>query len=342
MDPHGQPFNVLFNRARRTERDLSELLGLAKAMLSDGVINEAEATYLRNWGNNHPDALAQWPTSQIFARLHQHFADGRIDEAERLELHELLSHLVGGTSSLVLGFEGATTLPLDAPAPRICWGPDTVYVFTGRFAYGTRADCEREVTQRGGRCEEIITKRTTCVVIGTFGSRDWAQTSYGRKIQRAVKLRDAGSGISIVGEDHWAQALHPLSSSSATTPGPAAPPVNRTSFSAFGGPRGSVDVVDESFYQDTLRALEATEGDRPFRVRLVPEPDNPQDPNAVAVVTDANAIVGHLSRAVAKSYHQALLRQAAPVFCPAKLTGRGKPSIGVVLDFDQVRILRDS
>jgi hypothetical protein len=68
LDPHGQPFNVLFNRAGRTERDLSELLGLAKAMLSDGVVNEAEATYLHNWGANHPDALAQWPTNLIFAR----------------------------------------------------------------------------------------------------------------------------------------------------------------------------------------------------------------------------------------------------------------------------------
>ena len=28
-DPHGQPFNIRFNRARRAERDLSEFLGLA-------------------------------------------------------------------------------------------------------------------------------------------------------------------------------------------------------------------------------------------------------------------------------------------------------------------------
>jgi len=207
LDPHGQPFNVLFNRARRTERDLSELLGLAKAMLSDGAITEAEAKYLNDWGGNHPDALEQWPTNKIFDRLQHHFADGRIDEAERLDLHELLSHLVGGTASLVLGYEGATTLPLDTPAPVICWGCDEVYVFTGRFAYGTRADCEREVTTRGARCEKTITKRTTCMVIGTFASRDWAHTSYGRKIQYAVKLRDAGSGIRIVGEDHWANAL---------------------------------------------------------------------------------------------------------------------------------------
>lgn len=216
LDPHGQPFNVQFNRAGRTERDLSELLGLAKAMLSDGEVNQAEATYLRAWGSNHPDALAQWPTNLIFARLHTYFADGHIDEAERLQLHELLSALVGGTASLVLGYEGASTLPLDVPPPLICWGPKDVYVFTGRFAYGTRAHCEREVTQRGGTCEKTITKRTGFVVIGTFGSRDWAHSSYGRKIQHAVRLREKGSKIRIVGEDHWANAL----TSSAPDPHP--------------------------------------------------------------------------------------------------------------------------
>lgn len=343
-DPHGQPFNVLFNRARRTERDLSELLGLAKGMLSDGVMDEAEATYLRKWGNNHPDALAQWPTNMVFARLNQYFTDGRIDQAERLELHDLLSNLVSGTISLVLGDQGATTLPLDAPPPLICWGPNDVYVFTGRFAYGTRADCEREVRQRGGSCEERVTRRTSFMVIGTFGSRDWAHSSFGRKIQRAVKLRAAGSTIRIVGEDHWANALSPLTSSSpaARPTGLSEPKQGGTSSSTFGGPEGCVDVVGESFYQDTLRSLDAIEGDRPFWVRLVPEQDNEHDPNAVAVVTEADACVGYLSRAVAKSYHKALLRQTLPVFCPAKLTGRGKSSLGVVLDFDQVRILKDS
>jgi NAD-dependent DNA ligase len=209
LDPHGQPYNVLFNRARRTERDLSELLGLAKGMLADGIVNDHEALYLKNWGANHQDALDQWPTSLIFSRLHQHLADGRIDDAERQDLHDLLAQLVGGTASILLGYEGATTLPLDNPPPLMCWEKET-YVFTGRFAYGTRADCEREVTKRGGRCERNVTRRTTFMVIGTFGNRDWAQSSFGNKIRQAVKFRTSEFPIRIVGEDHWAAALHSL------------------------------------------------------------------------------------------------------------------------------------
>lgn len=210
LDPHGQPYNVAFNRARRTERDLSEMLGLAKGMLADGVVNTDEARYLHAWGANHPDALEQWPVNLIFTRLHQFFADGHIDEPERLALHELLASLVGGTASLLLGYEGATTLPLDDPAPTIAW-PGEVYVFTGRFAYGTRADCQREVSQRGGLCEANVTKRTSFLVVGTFGSEDWKHSSFGNKIRRAVELRAAGGcRIRIVGEDHWANALTPI------------------------------------------------------------------------------------------------------------------------------------
>src|SRR5687767_1040375 len=102
MDPHGQPFNVSFNRARRTERDLSEMLGLAKAMLVDGVVTEEEACFLRDWGANHPDTLDCWPANRIFSRLQEHFADGRIDSVERADLQELLAALVGGTASLAL------------------------------------------------------------------------------------------------------------------------------------------------------------------------------------------------------------------------------------------------
>lgn len=206
LDPHGQPFNVLFNQARRTERDLSEMLGIVKGMLADGIVNDAEAKCLRDWGINHQDVLVSWPANVIFSRLTQHFADGRIDESERADLQDLLASLIGGTASQVLGYEGASTLPLDKPAPLICWHEE-VYVFTGRFAYGTRIDCQREVTQRGGSCESNVTRRTSFLVVGTFGSEDWAHTSYGRKIQRAVDLRGSGFALRIIGEDHWARAL---------------------------------------------------------------------------------------------------------------------------------------
>jgi NAD-dependent DNA ligase len=209
LGPHGQPTSGFLNRAKRTERDLSEMLGLAKGMLADGIVNEHEAKFLRDWGLNHPDALMQWPISLIFTRLQQFFADGQIDDNERADLSDILAQLVGGTASLLLGYEGSTTLPLDVPPPALVW-PEQVFVFTGAFAYGTREDCEREVTGRGGVCDRSVTLRTSFLVIGTFGSEDWAHSSFGRKIEKAMDLRRRGvASIRIVGEDHWAMSLSP-------------------------------------------------------------------------------------------------------------------------------------
>ena len=105
------------------------------------------------------------------------------------------------------------------------------------------------------------------------------------------------------------------------------------------GHHGFVPVVGESHYQDVLRALAGRIGsDGVFTARLVPEPLNPYDANAVAVCVDDDLRkVGHLARGVAKSYHAPLARRAEPVTCPARLTGVDNRAIGVVLDFEQVR-----
>jgi hypothetical protein len=113
---------------------------------------------------------------------------------------------VGGEITVVLGYDGATALPLDTLAPLVSWAQE-VYAFTGRFAYGARSVLVQEVMDRGGWVEDDVSQRTTFLVIGSFGSRDWRQTAYGRKIQQAVKLRDTGFALRIVGEDHWAKAL---------------------------------------------------------------------------------------------------------------------------------------
>jgi hypothetical protein len=206
LDPDGQPVNPYLNQTRRIDRDVSELLGLAKGVLADGTVTEAEALLLRDWTSAHRDAALCWPIRPLIERMNSIFADGRVDEAERLALSDLLTSLVGGKAGVIVGQTATTKLPLDQPPPAIAW-PGNVFVFTGAFAFGTRTDCERQVTTLGGAVASSITKRTKFVVIGTFGSRDWIQTSFGRKIAKAVEYRDSGVSLAIVGEDHWASSL---------------------------------------------------------------------------------------------------------------------------------------
>ena len=107
---------------------------------------------------------------------------------------------------MVVGEDAATELPVDMPAPVFQWS-GAAFVFTGKFAFGTRSDCQRQVSRLGAFCEDNATKRTNYLVIG---SRDWVHTSFGPKIQKAVDYRSAGQRLVIVAEDHWVMSLPAL------------------------------------------------------------------------------------------------------------------------------------
>ena len=205
-DFHCQSIGPLVHARRRTERDIRQLLELVPSLLAQGRLVRNEWVRLQAWAATHRSAMVRWPVYLIYSRLQLFFVDHYVDEAECEELRDLLTDLGEGTASLLLGSEGPPALPIESPAPIIAWRGET-FVFTGRFAFGTLRQCEREVVARGGRVADRVTTLTNVLVIGSFTSRDRVETSYGRKIEDAVSLRHFGLGVRIVGEDHWTNAL---------------------------------------------------------------------------------------------------------------------------------------
>jgi hypothetical protein len=105
---------------------------------------------------------------------------------------------------------------------------------------------------------------------------------------------------------------------------------------------GFVFAVGESIYLDELkeilRGTPKRKGKYETIATLSPEPLNPHDANAIRVLIRTKP-VGYLSRADAKTFrksHSAAIASAKIIQCKARLTGgtRGKPNIGVLLDFD--------
>lgn len=205
-DPDGQPESTRFNAARRVERDVAEMLGLVKGVPADGVVTDLEARKLWDWTDAHRDVVSVWPGKVLASRLKRIFADGHVSDEEREDLQELLELLVGGEGGLIAKESTSTELPIDRPPPSIEI-PDRVFVLTGRFAFGPRHECEKALKRIGGWVETRVTRRTDFVVIGTFGSRDWIQTTHGRKIQKAVDYREKYGAPHIIAEDHWANAI---------------------------------------------------------------------------------------------------------------------------------------
>jgi len=85
----------------------------------------------------------------------------------------------------------------------------------------------------------------------------------------------------------------------------------------------SLNVVGESHYQHALNRICGGKTDdghnKNVSARLLPEPDNPYDSNAVAVYIDDD-IVGYLDKQTAKRY-KGILHESVIEKCPAIITG---------------------
>lgn len=205
LDNHGQPLNRAFNAKRIKDRGVDELLGLCKGLIADGAVNEAEASFLLEWLDANKCVATTWPGNVLYPRIYDFLRDGVLDAQEQAELFDLLTKATGtvpGTS----GITASCGLPFDHPVPEIVI-ENHAFCLTGRFAYGSRTQCAEEILNLGGWVHPTVLKSTQYVVVGTLASRDWAHSSYGRKLESALDWKQKGAETVIVAEDRWMESI---------------------------------------------------------------------------------------------------------------------------------------
>jgi NAD-dependent DNA ligase len=124
-----------------------------------------------------------------------------MDVDEERQLIELLMAVIGGTPHTD-DASYTCSLPLDDPPPAVTF-PGQSFCFTGKFRFGTRAQCQEAVERLGAIVHDRPTMDTCYLVLGEIGSRDWVHSTHGRKIERAVELREEGRAIHIISEVQW-------------------------------------------------------------------------------------------------------------------------------------------
>jgi NAD-dependent DNA ligase len=195
----------VFGRDRISVRQVDELIGIARGLCADGMLNDAEVEFLQKWLVVNADVSKQPIVNRLYYRVHHIFSDGFVDEDERSELFETLNAF--SDTSFELGeVLKPTTLPLCSPAPDIGFH-GRQFCFTGTFNLGRRTECEKAVVERGGYAGSL-TQDTNYLVIGAYITDSWLHSTCGTKIIKAVKMRDEkGVPISIVSEQHWVAYL---------------------------------------------------------------------------------------------------------------------------------------
>ncbi|MCC7014845.1 MAG: BRCT domain-containing protein [Planctomycetes bacterium] len=220
LDPDGQPIVRSFNAKRLEDSAIDELIGVCRGVLADGAVSDGEALFLLDWLNKNRAAANLWPANVLYERLRRMLLDKQLDPDEQGELLVLLRQVIGGSPSEAADLLArvdtdasgdpprsvSTALPLDDPQPTIEF-VGRQFCLTGKFVYGSRTDCEAEVIARGGAAKSGPSRSTSYLVIGHVGSAQWIHSSHGRKIEKAVELRELGAPVAIVSELHWTNAL---------------------------------------------------------------------------------------------------------------------------------------
>ena len=211
MDLHHEFENSqFFHRSRIDRRAADALVGLAAGITADGIVNIAEAVFLKQWLEDNLAHLNDPVINLLYSRLACMLQDNALDVDESKELLNILRSFSGvgierpkdgGTAAIT-----PTDLPFNSPVPDLVWD-GRMFVFTGVMAFGPRKDCKALVEERGGLIGGSISKKVHYLVVGSVGNEQWRHSTYGTKIMKAVELREAGASIAIVSEDHWQKML---------------------------------------------------------------------------------------------------------------------------------------
>lgn len=189
---------------RITSRQIDELVGLARGIAADGLINQGEVEFLQKWLAANAEISSQPMIHQLYERVNDVLSDGLLDAEEARDLLDTLNSFSNRDFELGEVMK-STSLPLCDPAPVLTFQGHR-YCFTGTFNYGQRRNCESAVVERGGSCGSL-TQGTDVLVIGVYATESWKHSSFGNKIIKAVDMRQAGIPIAIVSEQHWASHL---------------------------------------------------------------------------------------------------------------------------------------
>lgn len=181
---------------------VNEFLGLLSGIVSDDVINDKELGYILGWISVHEDVLDNAIVKEVSKKILRYT---RTPYPTAKEKSDLLAFIKKNTGTQFIETGSTTAHPLDHIADkvdrmnhehaRIC--------FTGIFNTGSRKEVEAIATNLGAIIRKDPSKSIDYVIIGSQISPDWKYTSLGRKIEKAIELREGGHPLIILTEKQW-------------------------------------------------------------------------------------------------------------------------------------------
>jgi NAD-dependent DNA ligase len=188
------------------EDTINELIGILRGISADKQITEDEFYHLDKWINNNKHISEEWIVEKIVEQITKIKNDGKVTKEELDHLLPIIESL-SGQSFLETGLADGGVSEVFSTNIECFVHKGKTICFTGEFLEGTRKSIENVAKNLGAKTVNSVTKNVDALIIGTFSSRDWRFTSYGRKIEKALKQQKAGHHIKILSERQWMKAI---------------------------------------------------------------------------------------------------------------------------------------
>lgn len=187
--------------------DLQQLLGIIDGITADGKISKDEIEMVLAWIEEHRELAGCWPFDEFETIFTVVLKDGEIRDKEHEALLYFLNDFVSTqhhrTPINPVIPESAFTTSVCAMDPQVEFD-GKVFSATGELKKARRAELKNVIEDLGGIFKSTLTKDTNYLNVGADGNPCWAYSCYGRKIEKAVEMRKAGSQLLVVHEfDFW-------------------------------------------------------------------------------------------------------------------------------------------
>lgn len=181
----------------------NRLIGFIRGVLADNHLNDAEI-----------EALAKYihDSDSIVFRNAQRIIDGikdfkQIDEQTRTALNKELTAIIGGSIHEHGVIDGMTVgIEFDTLPDEFTLEGKRV-VLTGSFYSMSRKQIGALIEKQGARLDKSVNRQIDMLVVGGMASKDWAFSSFGRKIEEALAVKQYGIPLLIVDEKQMAEWL---------------------------------------------------------------------------------------------------------------------------------------
>lgn len=192
---------IKYNKNQITSKAIQELQGLITAIIYDNIVTNEEIKLLFDFRERYRNYFDSFPLNEISTYLN----DFAYNEPNENKITEFLNFLVD-----------LSILPEHDPILKQIFDnvenvivPNNNFVVTGALKYGTRIVIQEKITKLGGNPQNRITNDTDYLIVGDDGSDSYKFSKFGRKIQKAIDMKEKNHKIKIITESLFMKTFLP-------------------------------------------------------------------------------------------------------------------------------------